>query len=97
MGSCEDETITMEQSLAEAENEQPELQPQVGESFMFLTVLLNHFHDKHQQRGNKQERDLFVLEGRKNDTITVFSEGTSAVFIEMNDYFFAVFQGCLSV
>lgn len=46
-GSCEDETRTMEQSVAEAENEQPELQPQVGESFMFLTVLLNHFHDKH--------------------------------------------------
>lgn len=47
--------------------------------------------------GVTNERDLFVLEGRKNDTITVFSEGTSAVFIEMNDYFFAVFQGCLSV
>ncbi|XP_010714422.1 coiled-coil and C2 domain-containing protein 1B [Meleagris gallopavo] len=27
-GSCEDETVTMEQSVAEAENEQPELQPQ---------------------------------------------------------------------
>ncbi|XP_052521687.1 coiled-coil and C2 domain-containing protein 1B [Tympanuchus pallidicinctus] len=27
-GSCEDETRTMEQSVAEAENEQPELQPQ---------------------------------------------------------------------
>ncbi|NXJ12605.1 C2D1B protein, partial [Odontophorus gujanensis] len=32
-GSCEGETITMEQPVAEAENEQPELQPQVGESF----------------------------------------------------------------
>lgn len=41
-GSCEDETIAMEPSTAEGENEQPELQPQVGKSFMFLTVLLNH-------------------------------------------------------
>ncbi|NXL44999.1 C2D1B protein, partial [Podilymbus podiceps] len=37
-GSCEDETIAMEPSTAEPENEQPE----VGKSFMFLTVLLNH-------------------------------------------------------
>ncbi|NWX21046.1 C2D1B protein, partial [Aegotheles bennettii] len=37
-GSCEDETIAMEPSTAEAENEQPELQPQVGKSFMFLTT-----------------------------------------------------------
>ncbi|NXC45214.1 C2D1B protein, partial [Penelope pileata] len=35
-GSCEDETTAMEQSIAEAENEQPELQPQVGESFIEL-------------------------------------------------------------
>ncbi|NXK03488.1 C2D1B protein, partial [Herpetotheres cachinnans] len=41
-GSCEDETIAMEPSTAEPENEQPELQPQVGKSFMFLTLLLNH-------------------------------------------------------
>lgn len=41
-GSCEDETIAMELSTAESENEQPELQPQVGKSFVFLTVLLNH-------------------------------------------------------
>ncbi|NXL85552.1 C2D1B protein, partial [Alectura lathami] len=34
-GSCEDETIAVEQSIAEAENEQPE-QPQVGESFIEL-------------------------------------------------------------
>ncbi|NWS52443.1 C2D1B protein, partial [Chunga burmeisteri] len=32
-GNCEDETIAMEPSTAEAENEQPELQPQVGKSF----------------------------------------------------------------
>ncbi|NXW28198.1 C2D1B protein, partial [Phaetusa simplex] len=37
-GSCEDETIAMEPSTAEPENEQPELQPQVGKSFMFLTT-----------------------------------------------------------
>ncbi|KAF1547788.1 Coiled-coil and C2 domain-containing protein 1B, partial [Eudyptes schlegeli] len=37
-GSCEDETIAMEPSTAEGENEQPELQPQVGKSFMFLTT-----------------------------------------------------------
>ncbi|KAF1530131.1 Coiled-coil and C2 domain-containing protein 1B, partial [Eudyptes sclateri] len=36
--SCEDETIAMEPSTAEGENEQPELQPQVGKSFMFLTT-----------------------------------------------------------
>ncbi|NXO56012.1 C2D1B protein, partial [Aramus guarauna] len=41
-GSCEDEAIAMEPSTDEPENEQPELQPQVGKSFMFLTVLLNH-------------------------------------------------------
>ncbi|KFQ86661.1 Coiled-coil and C2 domain-containing protein 1B, partial [Phoenicopterus ruber ruber] len=41
-GSCEEETIAMEPSTAEPENEQPELQPQVGKSFVFLTVLLNH-------------------------------------------------------
>ncbi|NWR62743.1 C2D1B protein, partial [Bucorvus abyssinicus] len=37
-GNCEDETIAMEPSAAETENEQPELQPQVGKSFMFLTT-----------------------------------------------------------
>ncbi|NXU74786.1 C2D1B protein, partial [Oreotrochilus melanogaster] len=36
-GSCEDETIAMEPSPDEAENEQPELQPQVGKHFMFLS------------------------------------------------------------
>ncbi|NXP15275.1 C2D1B protein, partial [Thinocorus orbignyianus] len=41
-GSCEDETVAMEPSTIEPENEQPELQPQVGKSFVFLTVLLNH-------------------------------------------------------
>ncbi|NWH44420.1 C2D1B protein, partial [Fregata magnificens] len=41
-GSCEDEMIAMEPSTAEPENEQPELQPQVGKRFMFLIVLLNH-------------------------------------------------------
>ncbi|NXL27434.1 C2D1B protein, partial [Glaucidium brasilianum] len=35
-GSCEDETIAMEPSTSEPENEQPELQPQVGMSFTFL-------------------------------------------------------------
>lgn len=40
--SCKDETIAMEPSTAEPENEEPELQPQVGKSFMFLTVLLYH-------------------------------------------------------
>ncbi|NWQ76424.1 C2D1B protein, partial [Columbina picui] len=35
---CEDEIIAMEPSSAEPENEQPELQPQVGKSFMFLTT-----------------------------------------------------------
>ncbi|KFV58020.1 Coiled-coil and C2 domain-containing protein 1B, partial [Tyto alba] len=34
--SCEDETIAMEPSTAEPENEQPELQPQVGKSFVEL-------------------------------------------------------------
>ncbi|KFQ32450.1 Coiled-coil and C2 domain-containing protein 1B, partial [Mesitornis unicolor] len=42
-GGCEDETTAMEPSAAEPENGQPVLQPQVGKSFMFLTVLLNHF------------------------------------------------------
>ncbi|NXD77257.1 C2D1B protein, partial [Halcyon senegalensis] len=37
-GSCEDEMIEMEPSTAEPENEQPELQPQVGKSFMFRTT-----------------------------------------------------------
>ncbi|NXW57925.1 C2D1B protein, partial [Eurystomus gularis] len=41
-GSCEDEVIAMEPSTAEPENEQPELQPQVGKSSTFLTLLLNH-------------------------------------------------------
>ncbi|NXM32385.1 C2D1B protein, partial [Oxyruncus cristatus] len=41
-GSCEDELIATEPSPAETEDEQPELQSQVGMSFMFLTVLLNH-------------------------------------------------------
>ncbi|KFQ49881.1 Coiled-coil and C2 domain-containing protein 1B, partial [Nestor notabilis] len=35
-GSCEDETIAMEPSTAESENEEPELQPQVGKSFVEL-------------------------------------------------------------
>ncbi|NXN58444.1 C2D1B protein, partial [Rynchops niger] len=35
-GSCEDETIAVEPSTAELENEQPELQPQVGKSFIEL-------------------------------------------------------------
>ncbi|NXJ38117.1 C2D1B protein, partial [Ciconia maguari] len=35
-GSCEDETIAMEPSTAEPENGQPELQPQVGKSFIEL-------------------------------------------------------------
>ncbi|NWW97102.1 C2D1B protein, partial [Rhynochetos jubatus] len=38
-GRCEDETIAMESSTAEPENEQPELQPQVGKSFVFTTSL----------------------------------------------------------
>ncbi|NXW08035.1 C2D1B protein, partial [Fregetta grallaria] len=42
-GNCEDEMMAMEPSTAEPEDEQPELQPQVGKSFMFLTVLLKHF------------------------------------------------------
>ncbi|NWS43411.1 C2D1B protein, partial [Probosciger aterrimus] len=36
MESCEDETIAMEPSTAEPENEEPELQPQVGKSFIEL-------------------------------------------------------------
>ncbi|NXN73781.1 C2D1B protein, partial [Himantopus himantopus] len=35
-GSCEDETIAMEPSAAEPEDEQPELQQQVGKSFIEL-------------------------------------------------------------
>ncbi|KFP53841.1 Coiled-coil and C2 domain-containing protein 1B, partial [Cathartes aura] len=35
-GTCEDETIAMEPSTAEPEDEQPELQPQVGKSFIEL-------------------------------------------------------------
>ncbi|KFW64436.1 Coiled-coil and C2 domain-containing protein 1B, partial [Pygoscelis adeliae] len=35
-GSCEDEMIAMEPSTAEGENKQPELQPQVGKSFIEL-------------------------------------------------------------
>ncbi|NXH73923.1 C2D1B protein, partial [Hydrobates tethys] len=35
-GSCEGETIAMEPSTAEPEDEQPELQPQVGKSFIEL-------------------------------------------------------------
>ncbi|NXF32138.1 C2D1B protein, partial [Nyctibius bracteatus] len=45
-GSCEDETIAMEPSTAEPENEQPELQPQVGKSFVFLAVLLQQTIEK---------------------------------------------------
>ncbi|NWS15442.1 C2D1B protein, partial [Pachyramphus minor] len=37
-GSCEDELIATEPSPAEPEDEQPELQSQVGMSFMFLTT-----------------------------------------------------------
>ncbi|NXN80222.1 C2D1B protein, partial [Bombycilla garrulus] len=40
--SCEDEMTTTEPSPAEPEDELPELQSQVGMSFMILTVLLNH-------------------------------------------------------
>ncbi|NWZ84845.1 C2D1B protein, partial [Poecile atricapillus] len=40
-GSCEDEMTTTEPSPAEPEDELPELQSQVGMSFMFLPVLLN--------------------------------------------------------
>ncbi|NWH74170.1 C2D1B protein, partial [Piaya cayana] len=38
MGSCEDEVIATEPSTAEADNEHPELQPQVGKSFVFLAT-----------------------------------------------------------
>ncbi|NXA04674.1 C2D1B protein, partial [Sapayoa aenigma] len=41
-GSCEAEMTLTEPSTAEPEDEQPELQSQVGMGFMFLTVLLNH-------------------------------------------------------
>ncbi|NWX09139.1 C2D1B protein, partial [Caloenas nicobarica] len=44
--SCEDEIVAMEQSSAEPENEQPELQPQVGKSFVFLTVELQQTIEK---------------------------------------------------
>ncbi|NXG51412.1 C2D1B protein, partial [Psilopogon haemacephalus] len=37
-GSCEDEIIAAEPSSAEPEEEQPKLQPQVGQSFIFLTA-----------------------------------------------------------
>ncbi|NXY90957.1 C2D1B protein, partial [Alcedo cyanopectus] len=37
-GICEDETTALEPSTAEPENEHPELQPQVGKSFMLLTT-----------------------------------------------------------
>ncbi|NXF53430.1 C2D1B protein, partial [Oceanites oceanicus] len=47
-GSCEDEMMAMEPSTAEPEDEQPELKPQVGKSFMFLTVLLNHLFELQQ-------------------------------------------------
>ncbi|NWI20447.1 C2D1B protein, partial [Crypturellus soui] len=36
MGSCEDEAIEMDSSSVQPENEQPEMQPQVGKSCMFL-------------------------------------------------------------
>ncbi|NXC16532.1 C2D1B protein, partial [Corythaeola cristata] len=38
-GSCEDEKIALEPSITETENEEPELQQQVGKSFMFTTSL----------------------------------------------------------
>ncbi|NWI52425.1 C2D1B protein, partial [Calyptomena viridis] len=41
-GSCGDEMTPTGPSTAELEDEQPELQSQVGMSCMFLTVLLNH-------------------------------------------------------
>ncbi|NXN07170.1 C2D1B protein, partial [Indicator maculatus] len=41
-GSCEDETIVTEPSTADPGKEQPELQPQVGQSSIFLTAVLNH-------------------------------------------------------
>ncbi|NXM87943.1 C2D1B protein, partial [Oenanthe oenanthe] len=40
-GSCEDEMTPTEPSPSEAEDELPELQSQVGMSFVFLTILLN--------------------------------------------------------
>ncbi|NXY61666.1 C2D1B protein, partial [Callaeas wilsoni] len=41
-GNCEDEMTATEPSPSEPEDELLELQSQVGMSFMFLTVLLNH-------------------------------------------------------
>lgn len=41
-GSCEDDMTATESSPAEAEDELPELQSQVGMSFVFMAVLLNH-------------------------------------------------------
>ncbi|NXV79761.1 C2D1B protein, partial [Atlantisia rogersi] len=40
-GSCEDEMTAMEPPTSESETEQPELQPQVGKSFIFLTLWQN--------------------------------------------------------
>ncbi|KFQ61445.1 Coiled-coil and C2 domain-containing protein 1B, partial [Pelecanus crispus] len=39
-GSCEDEMTAMEPSTAEPENEQPDLQPQVGKSFIELQQMV---------------------------------------------------------
>jgi len=44
-GSCEDEMIAVEPSAAEPENEQPELQPQVGRAscswqFCWIAVVM---------------------------------------------------------
>ncbi|NXF89861.1 C2D1B protein, partial [Eubucco bourcierii] len=41
-GNCEDEMIAVEPSTDEPEEDQPEMQPQVGQSFIFLTAVLNH-------------------------------------------------------
>ncbi|NXU09906.1 C2D1B protein, partial [Pardalotus punctatus] len=66
-GSCEDEMTATEPSPAEPEDELLELQSQVGMSFMFLTVLLNHCCHLQQ-----------TLEGRIADYRTAISNAKGA-------------------
>lgn len=81
--SCEDEIIAMEPSSAEPENEQPELQPQVGKSCVFLTVLPNHcFHIRGSQ--TRIHRGYLVLQGTKKYTVAGFCVETNVVLAQVN-------------
>lgn len=81
-GSCEDEMIAMEPSTAEPEDEQPELQQQVGKSFVFLTFLLNHCcHAAYTRVTNKDLERSSCPPWKKNYSIAVFSVETNAVLI----------------